>query len=107
MSLSNSQLRLAWLVAIAADALQIVALPLFWEGAASPLDDALDIVVALVLTKLLGWHWAFLPALMAELVPGIDLIPTWTAAVYFVSRQRVRSTEPEILPPRPPPETRG
>jgi hypothetical protein len=107
MSLSNSQLRLAWLVAIAADALQIVALPLFWEGAASPLDDALDIVVALVLTKLLGWHWAFLPALMAELVPGIDLIPTWTAAVYFVSRQRVRSTEPEILPPGPAPEARG
>ena len=91
--------RLAWLVAIMADALQIVAFPVFAEGLVSPFDTALDFIVAFALTRLLGWHWAFLPSLGAELVPGLDLFPTWTAAVFFVTRQRVRSSEPEILPP--------
>lgn len=100
--------RLAWLVAIAADSLQILAFPLFAEGGASPLDAVLDIAVAAVLSRLLGWHWAFLPTLAAELVPGMDLFPTWTAAVFFVTRQRVRSAQPEaeILPPGPAPAPR-
>jgi hypothetical protein len=94
--------RMAWLVAIAADALQILAFPFFAEGGVSPADTVLDIAVAAVLTRILGWHWAFLPTLAAELIPGMDLFPTWTAAVFFVTRQRVRSAqmeEPEILPP--------
>ena len=98
--------RLAWLVAIVADALQIVAFPLFAEGAISPADIVLDVAVATVLSRLLGWHWAFLPSLAAELVPGVDLFPTWTAAVFYVTRQHKRSAEPEILPPGPAPEPR-
>ena len=98
--------RLAWLVAIIADALQIIAFPLFAEGAISPADVVLDVAVATVLSRLLGWHWAFLPSLAAELVPGVDLFPTWTAAVFYVTRQRIRSAEPEILPPGPAPEPR-
>jgi hypothetical protein len=101
--------RLAWLVAIVADALQILAFPFFAEGGASPADTVLDIAVAAILSRLLGWHWAFLPTLAAELVPGLDLFPTWTAAVFFVTRQRVRSAnaeQPEILPPGPAPLAR-
>jgi hypothetical protein len=98
--------RLAWVIAIAADALQIVALPLFAEGALSPLDTLLDLAVGVALIRLLGWHWAFLPTLAAELVPALDLFPTWTAAVFFVTRQKVRSEEPEILPPGPAPAQR-
>jgi hypothetical protein len=99
--------RLAWMVAIAVDAIQILGMPLFAEGAASPLDTALDIATAGILTKLLGWHWAFLPTLAAELIPGIDLVPTWTAAVFFVTRSRhVESGEAEILPPGPAPSVR-
>jgi hypothetical protein len=98
--------RLAWIVAIAADALQIVALPLFVDGGLSPADTILDLVVAAILTRLLGWHWAFLPTLLAELTPGLDLFPTWTAAVFYVTRQRIRS-EPKILPPGPAPERRS
>src|SRR5947209_7450912 len=93
--------RLAWLVAIAADAIQIGALPLFAAGGLSPADALLDLGVAVILIRLLGWHWAFLPTLLAELVPGFDLFPTWTAAVFYVTRQRVRPEEPEILPPGP------
>jgi hypothetical protein len=102
--------RLAWLVAIAADALQIVAFPFFAEGGISPADTVLDVATGVILTKLLGWHWAFLPTLAAELIPGMDLFPTWTAAVFFVTRQRVRSAPqegPEILPPGPAPSPRS
>jgi hypothetical protein len=105
-SLKSSQHRLAWLVAIAADALQIVAFPLFVEGGMSPADTVLDVAVAAILTKILGWHWAFLPSLLAELVPGLDMFPTWTAAVFFVTRHQVHSGEPEILPPGPAPAPR-
>jgi hypothetical protein len=52
---------MAWAVAVAADALQIGAFPLFAEGALSPLDSVLDLVVAFMLIRLVGWHWAFLP----------------------------------------------
>ena len=98
--------RLAWLVAIAADAIQIAALPLFAPGGLSPADTVLDVVTAALLIRLLGWHWAFLPSLIAELMPGFDLFPTWTAAVFYVTCQQVRAGEPEILPPGPAPAPR-
>ncbi len=107
---------MAWAVAMAADALQIAAFPFFAEGGVSPADSLLDLIVAFVLIRLLGWHWAFLPTLAAELIPGADLFPTWTAAVWFVTRQQVKadntpssssnSKDPEILPPGPAPEPR-
>jgi len=43
-----------------ADALQIVVFPFFGEGALSPINDLLDIALAWALTRLLGWHWAFI-----------------------------------------------
>jgi hypothetical protein len=101
-TIRSSAHRWAWLVAVVADSLQLVAWPLFGEGALSVADAALDSFVAVVLTRLLGWHWAFLPTFVVELIPGLDLFPTWTAAVFFVTRQRVRSGEPEILPPERP-----
>jgi hypothetical protein len=105
-SLKEPEQRLAWAVAIAADALQIAAFPLFAEGGVSPADSLLDLVVGFFLIRLLGWHWAFLPTLAAELIPGADLFPTWTAAVWFVTRQRVKAPEVEILPPGPAPDPR-
>jgi hypothetical protein len=94
-TIKSSEHRLAFLVAIATDAVQIVALPFFAEGALSPADTFLDVIVAGILTRLLGWHWAFLPGLVAELIPGLDMFPTWTAAVFYVTRDRVRSAEME------------
>jgi hypothetical protein len=75
------------ILAVAADALQIIVFPLFAEGALSPVDDVLDFAVAAVLVKLLGWHGEFLPAFGAELVPGVDLVPFWTLAVASVYRK--------------------
>jgi hypothetical protein len=74
-------------VAVAADALQIIGLPLFAEGALSPLDDVLDFVAAASLVRLLGWHWEFLPSTIAKLAPAVDLIPFWTLAVANVYRK--------------------
>jgi hypothetical protein len=81
------QFKLAMLVAIAADALQLFFLPLFVEGALSPADDMLDLGVAAVMVRLLGWHWEFLPSFFAKLVPGMDLVPFWTIAVANVWRK--------------------
>jgi hypothetical protein len=105
-SLKNSEHRLAWLVAMAADVVQIVGFSLFVEGAVSPADAVLDLVVGFILVRLLGWHWAFLPSLAAEMIPGVDLFPTWTAAVWYVTRRKMNPEEPEILPPGPAPERR-
>ncbi|MFY9703597.1 MAG: hypothetical protein WCB56_08475 [Terriglobales bacterium] len=98
--------RQAWIVAIAADVLQIAAFPLFAEGALSPADSVLDLIVGFVMIRLLGWHWAFLPSAAAKLIPGADLFPTWTAAVWFVTRHKVQAGEQEVLPPGPAPEPR-
>jgi len=122
-SIKEPEHRIAWAVAVAADALQIAAFPLFVEGALSPADSILDLAVAYVMIRLLGWHWAFLPTAAAKLIPGADLFPTWTTAVWFVTRQQVSagsnddftpnseanskpSGEVEILPPGPAPEPR-
>ena len=83
----------ARIIAMAADLTQLVVFPAFVEGLLSPLNDAVDAVVAATMTALLGWHWAFLPSFLAELIPFVDLAPTWTAAVLFVTR--------EPLPPGP------
>ena len=87
LSLPRSRFRAAMILALTVDALQIIGSPLLAEGALSPLDDILDLVAAVVLVRLLGWHWEFLPSLIAELVPGVDLIPFWTLAVANVYRK--------------------
>jgi len=98
LELPSSPRRTALAIAILADAVQIVFFPMFVEGAFSPLDDLLDIVVAWMLIRLLGWHWAFLPSFVAKVVPGVDLVPTWTVAV-LVATRGMRTEQPKIEPP--------
>ena len=85
---SRRRIWLARAIALAADAVQIVLLPLVMGGAISPVDDILDVAMAIVMIGLLGWHWAFVPAFLAELFPMIDLAPTWTLAVFVATRGR-------------------
>ena len=99
---------------MAADAVQLGLLPLFVEGAASIVNDVLDAVIAVVMVVLVGWHWAFVPAFFAELVPVVDLAPTWTLAVFIATRRadaasrgpstnagspQAESSPPRLLPP--------
>lgn len=83
----RTRFRVAMILALAADALQICVFPLFAEGAVSPADDVLDVGVAAVMVHLLGWHWEFMPTFFAKLVPGVDLVPFWTLAVANVYRK--------------------
>jgi hypothetical protein len=76
------------ILAVAADAVQILVLPLFAEGALSPADDVLDLAVGALMVRLLGWQWEFLPTFVAKLLPGVDLVPFWTLAVANVYRKR-------------------
>jgi len=80
-------MRTAIILAIAADIFQIVVYPLFLAGAASPVDDVLDLGLAGVLSFLLGWHWEFPPSFLGKLVPGVDFVPLWTLAVANVYRK--------------------
>jgi hypothetical protein len=80
----------AMVLAIVADALQIIVFPLFVQGALSPADDILDLGVGAAMIHLLGWHWEFLPSFLAKLVPGVDLVPFWTLAVANVYRKSKR-----------------
>lgn len=80
--------RTAFVIAIAADVIQWIAFPLFIWGAASTANDVLDLIVAVILVRLVGFHWAFLPTLIAEMVPFVDLVPSWTLAVWIASRGR-------------------
>jgi hypothetical protein len=93
--------RAAAILAIAADALQIFLFPLCAEGALSPADDLVDLVVGAGLVRLLGWHWEFLPTFVAKLLPGVDLVPFWTLAVLSVYRQWKRIAAEENAEQRP------
>lgn len=90
-------------LAIVADAFQIIVFPAFVEGALSPADDILDFGIAAILINLLGWHWEFLPSFLAKLVPGVDLVPFWTMAVANVYRKskQIVVTEEENRQQRP------
>lgn len=84
---SPLQKKLALLVAGGADFLQIVAFPAFGWGAFSPVQDALDFVVAVVLMAVCGFRWQWVLAFMMELMPGLDLLPTWTMVVALMPVQ--------------------
>ncbi|HEY7863456.1 MAG TPA: hypothetical protein VIE39_07350 [Thermoanaerobaculia bacterium] len=95
------RVRAARWLAVAADFLQIVALPFFLPGVASPWNNALDVGVAILMTRLVGWHWAFLPGFFAEMVPGLNIVPTWTAAVFYATRHMPASAPVMSAPPPP------
>lgn len=91
LRVSRRRIWLARGLALAADFLQIVALPLFGPGLASPFDELLDLAIGVAMIRLLGWHVAFLPTFLAELIPFVDIFPTWTLAVLFVTRRGARA----------------
>ena len=82
-------------------------------------DGVLDTITMGITTLLLGFHWALLPSFMAEAVPGLDALPTWTGCVAFVIWQRKKEDSPfdgvdidddddEVSsPPPPPPASAG
>jgi hypothetical protein len=98
MHLSEStRNKLALAVAMTADFIQITLFPIFGEGFLSPFNDALDLAVGTTLWALLGWHYSFLPALIAESIPGLDLVPTWTLAAYMAMKKKKTAPIPQCV----------
>ncbi len=94
--LSRTRIRVAWVIALAVDAIQIPATaagPVGWF-----LDIGLDLLTMIVMWGLLGFHWAFLPSFFTEWVPYLNLAPFWTLAVALATRGRGEIEVP--LPPR-------
>lgn len=99
-------MRLAIVVAAVADAMQLalqLALgPAVWFGVVEAID-----VLAMILTMvLLGFHLLLLPTFVIELLPVVDMAPTWTGCVVAVIALRkaggaVTSAPPPLSePPR-------
>ena len=110
MERSRGRVLAARVIAVTADAVQFGLLPLFVGGAATGFDAALDVAVGAAMIALVGWHWAFLPAFALELLPGVDLAPTWTIAVFLATRGTGAADPPVTAtridpPPLPPAST--
>jgi hypothetical protein len=78
---------LTLLCALIADGLQWI-LPFFW-----PVWDGAMVIAILVLW---GWRWEILVAVIPELIPGLELAPTWTIfAGYLVLGRRHDPAQPK------------
>ena len=84
LSLTRSRIKAAYGVAVATDILQLALGPLGWAF----VDEILDVIALILTTKLLGFHPLLLPTFVLELVPVVDVLPTWTACVALVVATR-------------------
>ena len=102
--LSPARRRAALAIAVIVDLLQIAM------QTTGPfqilLDWPLDLLTALVMLGLVGFHWAFLPTVLAEAVPWLDVVPTWTLAVIIATRGR-NEVGAEALKDATPPTIEG
>jgi hypothetical protein len=95
--LTRTRIILALAVALFADGLQLLLGPLGWAF----IDQAIDAVAMILTVWILGFHILLLPTFVAELVPVLDDLPTWTACVAAVIALRKREQKPPPLPPKP------
>lgn len=92
--ISRTRIQLAWGLAILVDALQILSgpvnfsLPMAWF-----IGVGLDIITMILMWVLLGWHWAFLPSFIVEVVPIADIAPAWTVAMLIATRSAQKRTQ--------------
>lgn len=88
--LTRSRIKAAYAVAIATDVLQFGLGPFGWAF----IDEILDVVALVATTRLLGFHPLLLPTFILELVPVIDVLPTWTGCVALVVAMRKKQSPP-------------
>ena len=96
--LTKTRARTALVIAIVVDVIQIA---IQTTGPFQILVDwPLDLLTGLAMMALVGFHWAFLPTFLAEAVPWLDVVPTWTLAVMFATRNRAEVEPPkDVTPP--------
>lgn len=99
MTRTRNRILAARILAVTADAIQLGIWPLFVGGASSPVNDILDVVVGAAMVWLVGWNWVFIPSFAAELIPFVDLAPTWTVAVMIATRGGASEQLPDKVRP--------
>jgi len=92
--LTRNRIRMAYAAAVTADALQIMLGPLGW---AAP-DEIIDIVTMFLTWRAIGFHPLLLPTFALEFLPGIDMLPTWTACVALVISLRKKQQTTQTPP---------
>jgi len=89
---TKERIKLAYAIAVIADLLEFPITGAEITILGAPGGEAaaclLDCIVMGAMTKILGFHWMFLPSFCVEVVPGLDLLPTWVGCVAFVVLQR-------------------
>ncbi len=88
---------LALVIAVAADGLQFLLGPLGWAF----IDQAIDLVAAVLVNWIIGFHILLLPTFVVELIPVVDELPTWTACTAAVIALRKREQRNPNPPPPP------
>jgi hypothetical protein len=96
-ALTRRRVRLAYVIAVATDALQLLLGPVGWAFA----DEILDAAAALLVSGAIGFHPLLLPTFALEFLPVSDMLPTWTGCVALVIAMRKREH------PSPPPPAQG
>ena len=81
---TRSRIKAAYGVAIATDVMQLALGPFGWAF----VDEILDVIALILTTRLLGFHPLLLPTFVLELVPIVDVLPTWTGCVALVVATR-------------------
>ena len=85
-SLTPARVRTAYAVAMATDFLQLILGPFGWAF----IDEALDVVAMILVSRALGFHVMLLPTFALEFLPFTDMLPTWTGCVAVVVAMRRR-----------------
>jgi len=92
--LTRTRIILALAMAMVADGLQ------FLLGLLPLADQVIDVMVMLMTSWVIGFHWLLLPTFAVEFVPLLEELPTWTACVVAVIALRKR--EQRAVPPEDP-----
>ena len=102
--LTQNRIILAFAIAVIADIIQFPITAVTVTGIFSIpgeiADLVVDCIVMIATTMLLGFHWVLLPSLFVEVIPGLDLFPTWTGCVAFLvwRRKKQRAQPPPFSP---------
>jgi hypothetical protein len=98
--LTRPRIFLALAIAMAADGLQLMGGWLAWLF----VDQAIDCVAMVLISRVIGFHLLLLPTFVLELIPLIDDLPTWTACTAAVIVLRRRNPPAAMPPPSAPPD---
>ncbi len=94
-TLTRGRIGFAFAVAALTDAIQLGLGPLGWVF----VDEGLDILAMLLISRAIGFHMLLLPTFVIEFIPGPDMLPTWTgctAAVIMLRRKAQSAATPPI-----------